>query len=137
MPRRQADSSHKLIDLFCGAGGLTLGFTQAFGQKFKSIWADDLDPQAAETYSSNFGSHCSVGNIVTILEDPSTRIPKVDVVIGGPPCQGFSLLDKNLLSGPAGVMNGRTVLTRTRIPTARPPSAWRNIAGPRSIIHKP
>ncbi len=95
MPRKRADSSHKLIDLFCGAGGLTLGFTRAFGQEFKSVWANDLDPQAAETYTSNFGSHCSVGDIAAILEHPSTRIPKADVVIGGPPCQGFSLLNKN------------------------------------------
>ena len=72
MPRKRANSSRKLIDLFCGAGGLTLGFTQAFGQEFKSIWANDLDPQAAETYSSNFGSHCSVGDIVSMLKDPST-----------------------------------------------------------------
>ena len=74
---------------------MTLGFTQLSGHQFKSVWANDLDPQAAKTYTSNFGSHCSVGNIGTLLQDPSTRIPKADVVIGGPPCQGFSLLNKN------------------------------------------
>jgi DNA (cytosine-5)-methyltransferase 1 len=95
MPNKRVSRSPKLIDLFCGAGGLTLGFTGAFGHEFQPAWANDLDPRAAETYSSNFGAHCSVGNIGTLLKDPSNRIPKADVVIGGPPCQGFSLLNKN------------------------------------------
>ncbi len=84
----------RLIDLFSGAGGLTLGFTEWMGHCFESVWANDFNQFAADTYNANFGSHCSVGDIVDILNDPETVIPKADIVIGGPPCQGFSLLNK-------------------------------------------
>src|ERR671927_516209 len=83
-----------LIDLFSGAGGLTLGFTKKFGHNFVPVWANDFNDQAVATYNANFGNHCSPGDIVDILEDPKTVIPPAEVVIGGPPCQGFSLLNK-------------------------------------------
>lgn len=84
----------RLIDLFCGAGGLTLGFTKLTGHNFEPVWANDFNAHAARTYNANFGGHCTVGDIVDILENPATVIPQADVVIGGPPCQGFSLLNK-------------------------------------------
>ncbi|MCL5024780.1 MAG: DNA cytosine methyltransferase [Nitrospirae bacterium] len=90
----------KLIDLFCGAGGMTLGFTKAFGHHFKSVWANDFNKFCVETYNANFGNHCIPGDIVDLLQDPSVEIPKADVVIGGPPCQGFSLLNKNRQDDP-------------------------------------
>ncbi len=85
----------KLIDLFAGAGGMTAGFSAFFGHNFEVVWSNDFNAYAAHTYNANFGEHCSVGDIVDILEDPETEVPKADVVIGGPPCQGFSLLNKN------------------------------------------
>jgi len=85
----------KLIDLFCGAGGMTLGFTKAFGHHFESVWANDFDRYCRDTYTANFGAHCECGDIVEILSQSSREIPHADVVIGGPPCQGFSLLNKN------------------------------------------
>jgi DNA (cytosine-5)-methyltransferase 1 len=85
----------KLIDLFAGAGGMSLGFTKLKGHIFQSVWANDFNDHAAKTYNANFNDRCVVGDIVGILDDPHTRIPKADVVIGGPPCQGFSLLNKN------------------------------------------
>jgi DNA (cytosine-5)-methyltransferase 1 len=85
----------KLIDLFAGAGGMTLGFTRFTGHSFEPVWANDFNEYAVKTYNANFGDHCSVGDIVDILQNPKTKIPKADVVIGGPPCQGFSLLNKN------------------------------------------
>lgn len=90
----------KIIDLFAGAGGLTLGFTQAFGHNFIPVWASDNNEHAAATYNRNFGNHCICGDIVSVLEDPRIEIPRADVVIGGPPCQGFSLLNKNKENDP-------------------------------------
>lgn len=85
----------RLIDVFAGAGGMTLGFSKMFGHAFDSVWANDFDDACVRTYRANFGNHCVSGDIVDILNDPSTRIPAADVVIGGPPCQGFSLLNRN------------------------------------------
>lgn len=85
---------YRLIDLFCGAGGMTLGFSRKFGHPFESVWANDFNQYCVDTYTENFGSHCSGGDIVSILADPTFEVPQAEVVIGGPPCQGFSLLNK-------------------------------------------
>jgi DNA (cytosine-5)-methyltransferase 1 len=85
---------YRLIDLFAGAGGMTLGFSEHFGQPFKPVWGNDFNQYCVDTYNANFGNHCISGDIIDILNDPKTEIPKADIVIGGPPCQGFSLLNK-------------------------------------------
>lgn len=91
---------YRVIDLFSGAGGLTLGFTKAFQHSFEPVWANDFNKSAANTYNVNFGPHCTTGDIVDLLEDRRTKIPRADVVIGGPPCQGFSLLNKKRENDP-------------------------------------
>lgn len=83
-----------LIDLFAGAGGLTLGFTPPFGHNFLPLWANDFNEPAAKTYNINFEQHCIIGDILNLLNGFKKDIPQADVVIGGPPCQGFSLLNK-------------------------------------------
>ncbi|WP_336777308.1 DNA cytosine methyltransferase [Pantoea sp. USHLN256] len=84
----------KVIDLFCGAGGLSYGFMKnGNGAHFESVLALDNDSAAIKTYNANFGDHGVVANIEDwITNNP---IPEADIVIGGPPCQGFSLLNKN------------------------------------------
>jgi len=86
---------YRLIDLFSGAGGMSLGFSEVFGQPFQSVWANDFNQSCVDTYNENFGPHCVAGDIVEILNQTKFEIPQADVVIGGPPCQGFSLLNKN------------------------------------------
>ncbi|MBF2761168.1 MAG: DNA cytosine methyltransferase [Ectothiorhodospiraceae bacterium AqS1] len=85
---------YSLIDAFSGAGGMTLGFVdERIGGGFRSLWAIDNDPAAIESYTSNFGDHAECGDIEErLLQGP---VPAADAVIGGPPCQGFSLLNKN------------------------------------------
>lgn len=90
----------RLIDAFAGAGGMTLGFSKMSGHAFDSVWANDFNADCVQTYRRNFGDHCLLGDIVDILDNPGTEIPRADVVIGGPPCQGFSLLNKNRESDP-------------------------------------
>ncbi len=89
--RQVPGTRFRLIDLFAGAGGMTLGFSQT--THFESVWASDFNDYAVQTYNANFGPHCVGGDIVDRLNDPQTVIPSADVVIGGPPCQGFSLLN--------------------------------------------
>lgn len=81
-------SDPKIISLFSGAGGMDLGFIQA---GFHVICANDLDQHACNTYKVNIGPHISCQSIE--LVDLST-LPDCDVVIGGPPCQGFSVAGK-------------------------------------------
>lgn len=86
-------AKYKLIDLFCGAGGLSAGFIKSqFCGQFESVLAIDNDRAAVATYNENFGEHCIDENIELWLKDNS--VPQADIVIGGPPCQGFSLLNK-------------------------------------------
>ena len=93
-PKSSRNRRFRLIDLFSGAGGLTLGFVEAFGHRLNPVWANDFDIDCVDSYNANFGRHCIHGDIITLLQDPSVSIPKADVVAGGPPCQGFSLLNK-------------------------------------------
>ena len=84
----------RLIDLFAGAGGLTLGFVdERFGGCFQSVFGVDNDAAAVKTHNRAFGDH---GICIDIEEWLKTEpdIPECDVVVGGPPCQGFSLLNK-------------------------------------------
>lgn len=73
-----------MIDLFCGAGGMTAGFRAA---GFTPVLAADIDPVATATYAANHGEHVVTGSVADLRE-----VPKADLVIGGPPCQGFSAL---------------------------------------------
>ncbi|WP_157735229.1 DNA cytosine methyltransferase [Pseudofrankia inefficax] len=81
-----SESKPTLIDLFCGAGGMTLGFMQAGFQPILSI---DHDLPSIETHRANFPGM----SICTDIRD-FVDFPSADVVVGGPPCQGFSRLGK-------------------------------------------
>ena len=71
-----------LVDLFCGAGGLSLGFQQ---EGYVCAAAIEQDPTAVRSYARNFNDHIACEVITT-----RTDLPEADVIIGGPPCQGFS-----------------------------------------------
>jgi DNA (cytosine-5)-methyltransferase 1 len=75
----------KVISLFSGAGGLDLGLIKA-GHDI--VWANDIFVDAVSTYRRNIGDHVDTRNICEI---PSSEIPSADVVVGGFPCQGFSV----------------------------------------------
>ncbi len=92
----ETGSEFGIVDVFSGCGGMTCGFLQAGG--FESRWAIDYEPDMIATYRSNFdqkGEHTTVGDVREWFASSSTDMPKAEVVVGGPPCQGFSLLNKN------------------------------------------
>lgn len=81
---------YNVVSLFSGAGGMDLGFIQA---GFDIVWANDYFVEAVETYKNNIGNHIVFGDITKIESD---EIPDdIDIVIGGFPCQGFSIANKN------------------------------------------
>jgi len=92
------------IDLFCGAGGLSLGFQRA---RFKIAASFDIDPINVKTYSLNFPNSAAIRADVSRLSGCEIRRQaglsdrdEIDVVFGGPPCQGFSLIGKRQANDP-------------------------------------
>jgi len=83
------------VDLFSGCGGMTLGFSWA---GFKSILASDIDEHCKLTFERNFPDTHFICKDISALKkmeiDSLILENKVDIVIGGPPCQGFSLSNK-------------------------------------------
>jgi DNA (cytosine-5)-methyltransferase 1 len=92
-----------MVDLFCGAGGLSLGFEWA---NFNCLVANDNFKNASETYQANFAHTDFVFGDITELsiKQKIYQVIKnkeaVDIVVGGPPCQGFSNAGKRLIDDP-------------------------------------
>jgi DNA (cytosine-5)-methyltransferase 1 len=79
----------RTIDLFAGAGGLTKGFEMA-DRGFMPIHAVEHDQAACRTFKANFDCQVFDGDI-----EDFARFPDADIIIGGPPCQGFSPLGRD------------------------------------------
>lgn len=81
------------IELFCGVGGTSFGFLQ---EGFSLLAANDIEPNAIESFRANHGDTLTYGCAIEdlqaeqLLSDLSMRPSELDVVLGGPPCQGFS-----------------------------------------------
>jgi DNA (cytosine-5)-methyltransferase 1 len=89
LPPEGGKSVGTVVSLYSGAGGLDLGFSAA---GFESIWANDIDPVAVATYNGNLSNHAARAGDIRDLALPSAGA--ADLVIGGPPCQGFSVAGK-------------------------------------------
>ena len=84
-----AKSKYSVVDLFAGAGGLSHGFLQTGRFSIKAAFENNQNAQ--KTYKRNHGNTAVYDNVSDALsDDVKVKIGKVDVVIGGPPCQGFS-----------------------------------------------
>lgn len=82
----------KYIDLFSGAGGFSLGFDK---KGFQNVFSIDIEPSFCETYSYNFPEHNLIQKDICGLSDSELKYlreyDEIDAVVGGPPCQGFSI----------------------------------------------
>lgn len=102
MSRRNAVSADalKMVDLFCGAGGLSLGFTQ---EGFVTALANDIQECCVDTYAHNHPEterkNIILGDINSLVENLEKILDgrKIDLVVGGPPCQGFSMANRQRL----------------------------------------
>ena len=94
------DASLKMIDLFCGAGGLSLGFSQ---EGFITSLANDIQDCCVDTYAHNHPEtprdHIVLGDIKDVVKNLDELLAgrSVDIVVGGPPCQGFSMANRQRL----------------------------------------
>ncbi|MDO4570656.1 MAG: DNA cytosine methyltransferase [Planctomycetia bacterium] len=91
---------YSVVSLFCGAGGLDMGFEN---RGFRTIWANDIDKHACETHRRWSKTEVVCGDIAHL---DLAKIPRADVIIGGFPCQGFSL------AGPRKLDDSRNSLYR-------------------------
>lgn len=96
----------KVIDLFCGVGGLSYGF--AHNDNFEIVAANEILPNMAKAYSLN---HPTVKVYVEDIKDFSAekietdlniKASEIDIIVGGPPCQAYSTVGKRLIDDPRG-----------------------------------
>lgn len=88
-----------MIDLFAGCGGMTVGFAN---EGFNPILAVEWDRAAASTYAANWGEDHTRCMDIELFKDDD--IPPADVIIGGPPCQGFSNLGSKSVDDPRNTL---------------------------------
>ena len=108
-------NTFKFIDLFAGIGGIRLGFESVGGQ---CVFSSEFDEDACKTYEANFGEHPS-GDITKINAED---IPDFDILLGGFPCQAFSIIGKK--EGFANETCGTLFFDIERILKVKRPSAF-------------
>lgn len=81
----------RMVSLFAGCGGLDLGFYKA---GYETVWANDVNQWAAETYRLNLGDVMHQGDIEKVDPYNDKTIPDCDLILGGFPCQDFSMIWK-------------------------------------------
>lgn len=98
--RKESLKSFQMVDLFCGAGGLSLGFSQ---EGFSTALANDIEPCCVDTYAHNHPEtprdHIVLGDIRNVTDhlEELLKDKNIDIVVGGPPCQGFSMANRQRL----------------------------------------
>jgi DNA (cytosine-5)-methyltransferase 1 len=93
-----SQNQYKIIDLFCGTGGFSQGFVN-YQKKFEVVYAVDIDPVVSATARANHQKAIvdvkDIQKINHSIIKTKIKTKEVDVIIGGPPCQGFSSLRPN------------------------------------------
>lgn len=128
-------NKYKVVDLFAGAGGLSLGFMQT--QKYEIKVAFENSPYMQDTYRKNHPGVEVLGDVCTAdYNDIKRRYGDIDVVIGGPPCQGFS--NANRQKNHAISQNNMLVKQYLRAILELQPKAFvmENVSMLRSEVHR-
>lgn len=91
MENKNNKYSPRIVSIFSGCGGLDLGFHQ---EGYTTIWANDFAEWAVESFRANFGDVIHMKDITKIDPYTDKSIPECDLVLGGFPCQDFSIIWK-------------------------------------------
>lgn len=125
---------YKVVDLFAGAGGLSYGFAQT--GRFQVVAAAENNMNARATYRANHENVKMFNDVAEVKESSVAEFGDIDVVIGGPPCQGFS--NANRQKNTAVSMNNRLVKEFVRVITELKPKAFvmENVSMLKSSVHR-
>lgn len=100
--------SKTMIDLFAGCGGLSLGLEHA---GFKVVFANEINPICANTYKLNIDIDensvrvCDIDDLLKEIETENIKFGDIDLVSGGPPCQGFSMANRQrIIDDPRNIL---------------------------------
>lgn len=129
------ESKYSVVDLFAGAGGLSYGFLQTGRFSIKAAFENNQNAQ--KTYKRNHGNTAVYNDVADALgDDVKVKLGKVDVVIGGPPCQGFS--NANRQKNHAISQNNSLVKKFVRVVLHLNPKAFvmENVSMLQSDIHR-
>ena len=85
-------NKYRVVDLFSGCGGISKGFMNT--GKVEMIGAIDFEQSACDTYKKNFPEANVICGDIRDITVESTGFKDVDIMVGGPPCQGFSALNR-------------------------------------------
>jgi len=94
---KKPENSYRFIDTFAGCGGLSLGVSRA---GFNPVLINEIEPKFLETYYFNHELHidsykcCDIKELITPKSLTTNDLQDVDLVVGGPPCQGFSMANR-------------------------------------------
>ena len=84
-------NKYNVVDLFSGCGGISVGFQNT--KKANLVGAIDFNKAACDTYKLNFPAANVICGDINNISVESTGFKDIDIIIGGPPCQGFSRLN--------------------------------------------
>lgn len=111
---------YRAVDLFAGIGGIRLGFEQAFEERIKFVYSNEVDKQCCKTYRANFGD-IDDRDINDVIKDMPT-FPEHDILLAGFPCQPFSIAGEK--KGFEDKTRGTLFYAITKILSVRKPDAF-------------
>jgi DNA (cytosine-5)-methyltransferase 1 len=127
--QRKASNKLRVVSLFSGCGGLDLGFRGDFEflgkyyapHNYEIVWANDIDAKSCQTYKNNFKTdHIICGDFTELIKNPN-NIPDCDVIVGGFPCQDFSVAGKR---GGLNTKRGKLYLSMRDLIISKKPMAF-------------